>query len=322
MYNDRMHLLAVGSTVIDIFLKPTIDTPEKDKISFTPGDKIPTDLVATAIGGNAANVATVIKSLGHDTTLYTYLATDFFSKELEQGLVGEGIKLIAEKVPGKSDFSIVMITGKDRVIFSHHENRNHTFSYQGTHLDVIYLTSIGDDWKKAYAGVTDYVAKNQTTLALSPGSPQLNNLDETFFSTLKASKFLLCNLTEADKIIKATSQTTQNIPETLSKLHDLGPQIISITDGENGAYASDKTSAKKIGTIPGEYTEKTGAGDTYAATFLAWYTEKNDLGEAMKAGVIAATHVMKKVGSKAGILNHPQLSEALTKYPDLTPQDI
>lgn len=317
-----MHLLSIGSTVIDLFLKPDITTSDLNQIKLNLGDKIPTDLTATKIGGNAANVAVVAKSLGSNVTLYTYLAEDFFAKEIEVGLKGQDLNLIAQKVSGKSDFSLIMSVQKDRIIFSHHETNKHPFTPPENKPDTIYLTSLADEWEQTYQDVAQYAQANDITLALSPGSPQLQDINTTLKETLASSHFFFCNLTEAEKIAGKTNNPTQDPKTLLTHISSFGPHVVSITDGENGSYATDGKNFFKCMAVQGIYTEKTGAGDTYAASFLTWYTQTGNLSEAMRAGALNASSVMKKEGAIPKVMNLEELTKALSETKDPQPQEL
>jgi len=322
VYNVSMRILSVGSTVIDLFLTPDITPPSTDEVTLKLGQKIPTDFNSTSVGGNAANVAVVLKRLGQDSQLYTYLAKDFLSREIEKGLEKEGIEPVVEKIKGKSDFSLVLTIGNERVIFSHHDKCPHGFNYTRITPDIIYLNSIGHEWESAYKKVLEYVLEKNIQLALSPGSHQLNDLSSTLYETLEKTTIFFSNVEEAKKIVNKKFSNTNDTADLFSKLHSLGPKIVSITDGDKGSYASDGKKIFKLGVVQDKYIEKTGAGDTYSASFLAWYTETKDIKEAMRAGALNASAVMKKIGAHEGILTKKELNKDLDERKDFVPQPI
>lgn len=307
-----MNVLVVGSSVIDLFLKPD---PEKinqteSGVTLSLGDKISTQFTTSSIGGNAANVAVALKKLEINSTLYTYLSEDFFSKEIKEAINKEGVEIISEKVTGGSSFSIILTFKNDRTILSHHDKCEYSFNYTKTPPKIIYLTSIGEEWEKAYEKVVDYCAKNQIQLAFSPGSHQMGKLNETFFKTLKNSKIFFSNTQEATEIVeKHRGEKALNLSDTIKKLHALGPKIISITDGEKGSYASDGNNIFQLGIINDVCVEKTGAGDTYAAGFLACYTISKDIKEAMQWGSLNSNFVIKKLGAHEGQLTRQQMEQ-------------
>src|SRR3989344_6044593 len=100
-----MHVLVIGSSVIDLFL------------SLDLGDKIPSQISRSAVGGNGANVSVGLTKLEIPTTFYTYLGNDFFSREIESGLSSQGVELDIERHPeSSSPLHIILDFPDDRVI--------------------------------------------------------------------------------------------------------------------------------------------------------------------------------------------------------------
>src|SRR3989344_1429664 len=153
-----MNVLVVGSSTIDIFLevedKSHIDIVQ-NKVQLLQGDKIPVNIKGITIGGDGANVAAGLSFLQISTKFYTYLGTDIFSREIEDTINRKGVKLLVDKSEGgKSSMSLIFDFGNDRIIFSHHQERNHVFDYKENELpDLVYLTSIGNYWQDAYKSV-------------------------------------------------------------------------------------------------------------------------------------------------------------------------
>src|SRR3989344_413127 len=146
-----MNALVVGSSVIDLFLQIEDENHLKvldRNVSFQLGDKIPVNIRTLTLGGNGANVSVGLKRLGIHTKLFTYLGSDIFSKEIEETFEKEGIECMRAQDSGqKSSLSFIFDIASDRIIFCHHEARNHTFSYQEPQLpEFIFLTSIGKEW--------------------------------------------------------------------------------------------------------------------------------------------------------------------------------
>lgn len=295
-----MKVLVVGSSVIDLFLK--VEEKEfyqlKDnKISFNLGDKIPLDIKTMTIGGNGANISVGLERLGIKNTLFTYLGSDILSKQIEDVVEREGIKLIAEKDEAKnSSLSLIFDFAEDRIIFSHHQKRNHRFEYDQETPDFIFLTSIGTYWEEAYKDVLSYVKNNDIPLAFSPGIHQLGESHDLLLETIKTSEMVFLNRDEAEKITNI-----KDINVLLNSIKAYGPKIVSITDGKNGAYAIDDNFIYKISPFGEKLVEKTGAGDAYSSAFFASYVENHDTKESMKQGSINAYKVMQHVGSEKGL---------------------
>jgi len=306
-----MNVLSVGSSLIDLFVD--LNQNEKvslqnDKVILNLGDKIPVGIKALSLGGNASNVASGIKKLGVSSSLYTYLGSDVLSNYIGQTMQEDGVELIRDFEEGVTgSLSIILSITDDRTILSHHNQGNYSFDKTKivTKPDLIYLTSIGDEWEEAYRNVVSYALENNIPIALSPGSAQMKDLNDVFIDAVHKSKMLFCNLEEAKKICQRLSGSEIVDPkQLLAKITEFGFELLSITDGENGSYAlTDKDSSTyKIETMKPTGNEKTGAGDAYAAGFLASYLSKMPIEECMKRGVLNALGVMSNIGAHTGQL--------------------
>lgn len=314
----NMHVLTVGSSLVDIFLKPNNENVKQSEtqVTLNLGDKIPTELVSISVGGNAPNVAIALKKLGINSSLYTHLGDNFFSKEIENKINEEKVNLLKDVKKGaNASFSLITSFKDDRIIFAHHEARDHDFNYpsDAQKPDVIYLTSIGKVWERAYQKTIEFAKTNDSVLALSPGSHQMHNINDILVETIKHSTIFFSNKEEAEAIVQATNEKTAEIKTLFKHLHSLGPKIISITDGENGAYASDGEKITHIKKQTVECVERTGAGDSYAAGFLASYLKTKDTAQSMKWGTVNASNAIQHIGAHNGLLTESQITKQLEK---------
>lgn len=58
--------------------------------------------------------------------------------------------------------------------------------------------------------------------------------------------------------------------------HDLGPKIVLVTMGAEGCYLSHQGGAQTIPAALATPVDSTGAGDSFAGAFLAWWLETDD----------------------------------------------
>lgn len=317
-----MNILVIGSSVIDLFLSveashaPIIG----DKVSLTLGDKIPSEIKKLGLGGNAANVSVGLTRLSIPTTFYTYLGKDILSREIEEKLTAEGVELIAKRGDSEnSPLHIIFDFDKDRIIFSHYPKAEHDFSYEGTKdFDFIFLNSIADYWENAYEKIFEFSNKHNIPIIFSPGSRQLENLNDTVYRIIKASKYIFINKGEAVKLLEHVNKNASDIKGILTNLASLGPKIISVTDGENGGFALDeKGEIYRIDALKTtSFIDKTGAGDAYASGFLGAVFLGKNVPEAMSWGGINASSVMQFVGAQPGLLNKEKIENELVSKPD------
>jgi sugar/nucleoside kinase (ribokinase family) len=62
--------------------------------------------------------------------------------------------------------------------------------------------------------------------------------------------------------------------------------------------------------------ERTGAGDAFAATFVAALASGNTIEGALQLAPINSMSVVQKVGAQAGLLDKAELEDWLRKAPD------
>lgn len=314
---ECMKVLVVGSSLFDAIISvednPHITVTDKNA-TFSLGDKIPIDIKAFSIGGNGPNVASSLQKLSISNSLYTYLGDDALSSYIKHQLENEGITVCSETTNvSTGPLSLIFNFKDDRTIFSFHPEFEHGFDAnklleKPTH---IYLTSIGKTWEKAYEGVLSYAEKENIPIAFSPGSQQMKDMNGVFTKTIHQAKMLFCNMEEAKNIHKTVSgNELDDQKHLLLDLKKYGFELLSVTDGENGAYAVDNNNTVyKIPSVDTDGHEKTGAGDAYAGAFLASYLENLPVQECMKRGTLNALGVMSHVGAHTGQLKKEEMDE-------------
>ena len=318
-------MLVVGTSVVDLFLNidPDHVKNENGTVTFTLGDKVPSSIKKTAFGGNGANVSVGLTKLEIPTTFYTFLANDFFSREIQTGLASEGVKLEVEiHKDSTSPLHIVLDFPQDRVILANYSKNPHGFSPKNRHYDFIYLTSIPNYWEEAYRKILDFAKENKIPIAFSPGTRQIEDKNDLVIDAVKNSKVYFSNREEAIKIINHKSSII-NPKELLLEMKKMGPEIVSITDGPNGAYAIDqKNNCFYVIPAPTKGTEKTGAGDAYATGFFANFILGGDVPTSMLWGILNAGNVMQQVGAQTGLLTKRGLDERIKNFDNLEAQPI
>ena len=108
-------------------------------------------------------------------------------------------------------------------------------------------------------------------------------------------------------------------------IHGLGPKIVVITDGPQGAYASDGRHAWFMPAYPDPKPpfERTGAGDAFSATFVAILALGKSVPDALMRAPINSMSVVQHIGARAGLLTMFELEEYLRRAPnDYEPRPI
>ncbi|MBP6913080.1 MAG: carbohydrate kinase family protein [Candidatus Levybacteria bacterium] len=324
-----MRTLVVGSSDIDIFLSPESNssyTQTEKEVSFKLGDKIPINLSEMKLGGNGSNVSIALKKLGLDVSFYTDMSEDVLGREMKETIERSGVSLIESEIkPKSSSLSLIFDFDKDRVIFSHHEKLNHNFdATRVSDIQSLYLTSIGEDWQKAYLDVLSYVQSHPLLLAFSPGSHQLKENNDVIFEVLAASKILFVNKEEGERLLAKKKEVANDMRELLFKLSQFGPDIVSVTDAQNGSYSYSENAYYAVPSYDENLhsVDKTGAGDSYASAFFGALILGENIKTAMMWGAVNAQGVMSRVGAQDGLLTKDEIESMLVARSDFQVMQI
>ncbi|MFA7216895.1 MAG: carbohydrate kinase family protein [Candidatus Paceibacterota bacterium] len=318
----KIDILAIGDITTDAFIRikdATVDCDvdsENCKLCVKFGDKIPyesVDIVRAV--GNSANASVSSARLGLHSALLAYIGNDQNGKECKEELERNNVDTTYVRVEdGKNtNYHYVLWYDVERTILVKHE----TFSYKLGDIDHpkwIYLSSLGENSLPYHLEIADFIEKNpETKLAFQPGTFQIRLGAKTLEKIYKNTEVFFCNVEEAQKIL---DEKTRDLPTLLSKMKELGPKIICITDGINGAYTFDGNKRLFVPIYPQEAFERTGAGDAFASTFISALAKGKTLEEAMLWGPINSMSVVKDVGAQRGLLSEEKLLDYLSKAPE------
>ena len=327
-------IVSVGDTTVDVFLEvssedahKSCDVNNKDcQICFSYASKIPVSKLTRIAGvGNAANNAIGSSRLDLKTAIYTVTGSDQDSQETKRILEEEGVdtRLLVMENGVRSNFSAVINYGGERTIFVYHEP--HNYNLPKIETDWIYFTSVGEGKEGLQRQLAEYVATSGVKLGFNPGSYHLKEGLENLRPLLEKTNVLLLNREEAEGLVGSHSAGGSagqgaDIEDTkglLKSLKDTGPEIVVITDGPDGSYASvDGREVWYVGIPDTEVVERTGAGDAYSTGFLAATIKGHTLPEAMVWGTMNASSVVQHIGAREGLLTLAQIQKWVEKYKD------
>jgi sugar/nucleoside kinase (ribokinase family) len=119
---------------------------------------------------------------------------------------------------------------------------------------------------------------------------------------LKNVEILIFNKEEAQALVR---DTTDNVYNLLFEVSRLGPKIVVITDGHNGAHCYSTYDEHIYSAKPGKVhvVETTGAGDAFASGFVAGIIYDKDISFSLKLGMINAESLISGLGAKTKLLD-------------------
>lgn len=326
MAERQLEVLAVGDVVTDAFIKLLDDKAHVvhghhgPELSMPFGTKVPFDHAVVVAGvGNAANAAVAFARLGLHAGLAANVGHDDWGREIITTLKQSGVDTRFVHInPGKkSNYHFVLWYKEERTILIKHEE----YEYHWPRFRVIdipkwiYFSSISKNALEYHDQLNAWLERHPSVkLAFQPGTFQIEAGAHRLRNIYKRAEIVAVNREEATII---TGGDHGNLHDLLDKMHELGPKIVVISDGHNGAYASDSVNRYKMPIYPDPKPpyERTGAGDAFTSTFVAAIMKGADIQNALLWAPINSMNVVQHVGAQEGLLDERQLGHFLRTAP-------
>lgn len=320
-------VMCIGDIVTDAFIKliddqaVTYQNEEGKWLAMKFGTKLPFDHVEILEAvGNAANAAVSFSRLGLQTSFVTNVGGDEAGRGMIRTLQKEGVDDRFVRINGskKSNYHYVLWYKEERTILIKHEE----YDYHWPSLKPaetpkwVYFSSISEKAIDYHDYVADWLEANpDVKMAFQPGTFQMEAGTERLKRIYARSEVVILNREEA---VFVTGGDYHNLHDLMDRLHGLGVKIVVITDGPDGAYASDGHQRLQMPLYPDPAPpkERTGAGDAFASTFVAALAKGNTIEGALQWAPINSMSVVQQTGAQAGLLTENKLEEYLRHSPD------
>ncbi|MEN9337818.1 MAG: hypothetical protein RIQ41_132 [Candidatus Parcubacteria bacterium] len=314
-------IIAIGDTVMDVFIKLSVghiqETAQGPELCLPYATKTPYESATQVPGvGNSANAAVAASRLGLSSALITYVGKDEHGDQCLQHLTEEGVNpvFIVQEEGTPTNYHYVLWHGNDRTILIKHSDFAEKLPDIAHTPSWIYLSSLGATTEKYHAEITEYLKQHpEVKLAFQPGTFQLKIHDQ-LLELYQHTQVFCVNKEEAQEILQTDEHDMKTL---LSKIHDLGPRIVIITDGPAGAYMRYENTYFTMPVYPdiAPPLERTGAGDAFFSTFIAYLAKGYDPAYAITRAPINSMNVVQHIGAQEGLLSEQAIEDYLNKAP-------
>ena len=125
---------------------------------------------------------------------------------------------------------------------------------------------------------------------------------------MSTSYLVSVNREETEKLTNFGKSTGRE-RDLLIALNKLGPKACIVTDGSAGDFAYDSINGKffKVGVLPIDAYERTGAGDAFGSGCLSALIHGRSLDEALIWGTCNSASVIGYTGSQKGLLKDSEM---------------
>ncbi len=308
----RFDIITVGSATLDAF----VDTESKimkekskkkssrEMIAYPLGSKLLIEDLKFEIGGGGTNTAVAFSRMGLKTGWIGSIGDCENSRSIMMNMNKEDISFLGRRGTGRAGFSVVLDSkGNDRTILTYKgENDNLNIrdlkSKDITNTRWMYFCSMMGKSFNTQKRLATIASKEGIKIAFNPSSYQAKLGMRRLRSILKNTHILILNLEEAGLL---TGEG--NLKDMFRRIHDSGPSMVIITDGNKGAFCSDGIKTYKACPQRVRIKETTGAGDAFASTFLGSFIRTGDVKTSLKMATINAQSVISDYGAKNVLLD-------------------
>ncbi|HNY97777.1 MAG TPA: carbohydrate kinase family protein [Candidatus Pacearchaeota archaeon] len=274
-------------------------------LCFRYGAKVEAHELRITTGGGGTNSAAALSKLGYRTAWCGMVGDDNEGKDVitdlkKFGVDGSFIKKTKEKPTNQS--IVLMSPGSDRTILIYRGASN---EYGLQDLDLkkikakwIYIAPLAGKNLDFFAPLLEYAADNGIKVMVNPGIAQIDFLKQNMHLL---SKIDILSVNE-DEAARLTGYNSNQATESLNIIAQAVKSVAVITKGENGVEVADKKNLFSAGVIDVKIVDKTGAGDSFNAGFLAEYMKTGNIPNAIQLATADATCNMQNWGAKFNLL--------------------
>ncbi len=276
-------VLILGDAMLDLYPEPAgADLSEADRFVPRPG-------------GGCANVAIHLARGGRDVTFMGAIARDPVGDRLVQSLLKEGVKVQAARTLGKTPVNLIALDAHGVPSFYNYAGGQDSIPPE--HIDNAQLDSV-DAFHFSSTTIIAPGAVEATERALSGLKPRAMiscdlNLRGGRWRAEPALRARMLDALRFARVVKATERELQIITQTRSiedgveALAALGPQLILISQGDQGCRWWLRGRWSQTPAEPTEVVDSTGAGDAFIAAVMHRLYDSDDALSNAEAAVLA-----------------------------------
>lgn len=321
---QKYDLISIGDTTVDIFIRLHeasihCDLNHKNcQLCLSFADKIPYEtLDVVAAVGNSSNLAVGAARLGLKVALLTAVGADYFGREILARYRKENVALDLVKVNRDSTTNnhFVLNFKAERTILIKHNYYQYIEPARAGNAPWIYFSSMAENTLPFHHKLAAHLKRHsEIKMGFNPGTFQLKLGAQKLKDIYRHTHVLFVNREEAQKILKIKNQ---NIKSLFRGLHKLGPKIVAITDGPDGAYGSDGAGQYYMPKYPDPKPpfERTGAGDAFSTGFMAALVLGLPMTDALRWAPVNSMSVVQYTGAQLGLLTRAELLKLLKQAP-------
>jgi ribokinase len=344
---NKPKIFTIGGATFDLFVHTkdqaimNMEKPDKKEkwLCLKHGAKIKIADVVETFGGGATNTGVGFARMGFDVASVVKIGAEY-GEQVIDNLKKEGVdtSFVRKTTRDKTAFSNIINTlDGDRTVLAY-SGANRFFTDKDIPVeelkkaDWIFLNHLTEKNSKIPKVVLSVLKKNpHIRLAWNPGNEQLTQGIKKWKALLQYTEILFINKEEAALFAKKPYQLAgikkdnpehhihvargflppyaDDISEIMLEFFKTGVKKVVITDGRNGAQASDGRRLYFCPVASHKRLDTLGAGDGFASGFTSASILGKDLKTALIYGTINAGSVVNHFGAQKGLLKKQEMDK-------------
>ena len=303
-----MDVLCLGILVADVVAKPIEEMPGRGKLQLV-------DAMELHTGGCASNTGYALSKLGISTGLMGKVGTDGFGDFVVNYMRDSGLDIRGIKRTSSVNTSgtMVMVSPDGERTFFHYLGANAELCYDDVDFDIVreakilhvagaFLMPSFDG--EATARVLKQAREQGITTSLDTAWDSKGNWISVLEPCLQHLDIFMPSIEEARMI------TGRESPSEIAEfLLTSGVGLVALKMGEQGSYIRTRDWEVSVPIYKVKTVDATGAGDAFAAGFLAGVSKSWDYRKAAKLANAVGACCVTAMGATAGVKN---MKETLT----------
>ncbi len=350
----KTKIFTIGGATFDIFVQAkdqaimelsTVDSDDK-WLCLKHGGKVRIDEIVETFGGGATSNGVAFARMGFDVSVVCKIGAEYGDKVINN-LSSNGVctDFVKKTKRDRTAFSNIINTfDGDRTLLAY-AGANRFFCDKDLPVkelekaDWIFLNHLTEKNSKIPDVLIKILKKNpHIKLAWNPGKEQIMSGVKKWRKLLERTEVLFLNKEEASQFAKTPYQLAGNkkddpkhhihtsknflppyaddVSEIMLEFFKNGAKKVVITDGKNGAQASDGKHIYFCPIYSHKRTDVLGGGDAFASGFTSAQISGKNLITSLIYGTLNSHSVVNQFGAQAGLLSKSEM-ERLYKKQDI-----
>ena len=312
--NTKKKVITIGSNTLDALIQVNdilrFELFDKEIVkkytAIEYSRKLNVESIRFFPGGSGANIAANCAMLGFHAIYIGIIGKDFAAEICMNDLKRRGVDLtdLIQTDEDRTAFSVILKTewGKDRSILAYKGANNllkpeHVKDELFKNIAAFAWTSLtSENGCQAIDKAITLTKQNNGLVCAAPSMSIIKHNPIWAKKLISRSDIVSMNTEEAEEF---TQEKERNY--AARKIHQLGPKLVSITDGANGSIVSDGKKIVRNGIYDVDVIDTTGAGDAFLSGLLLSKLNGYPLEKMAKIASAMSSFESMKTGVREGI---------------------